>query len=179
MEEYKTKFHRVLFDKDTGNYSIHLLSCDHEYIKVKRRYSNGTLHIYEQCKKCGDFRGGAKSQNGVNMATIPFAITPPHTWEDFKEERTKLIDRLKKAQKRIRDAYYKTPEWTKKRALVMERDGKVCQACQDEPATQVYHLNYRHFKNEPLFDLVAICDRCHTSISKMDKGENYTPIKHD
>lgn len=37
----------------------------------------------------------------------------------------------------------------------------MCEGCLERPATQVHHLHYQRVFDECLFDLVAICDRCH------------------
>lgn len=60
--------------------------------------------------------------------------------------------------------YLKSEKWSKKRDAVMKRDGGICQACLKEPATQVHHKTYKNVFEEPLFDLVAICDKCHKQI---------------
>jgi hypothetical protein len=184
MKEYTdklkdVKFHRVFFNEESGDFKIEVISCEHEYHRVKNRIKGGTWQLRNQCLKCGNFNGNAMPQNEVNMGKVPVSIEPPYTWEEFRDERERLFERLTIAKKKKRDYYYKTKKWGKKRKLVLDRDGHKCRACEDAPATQVHHLTYKHFKNEPLFDLVSICDRCHTSISKMDKGIDYTPIKHD
>lgn len=62
-------------------------------------------------------------------------------------------------------AYLATPEWAFRRGQVLNRDGYRCQArlkgCRGE-ATQVHHLTYRHWRNEPLFDLTSVCSTCRT-----------------
>lgn len=57
--------------------------------------------------------------------------------------------------------YLKSEKWHKKRKLVMERDKGICQSCLSTQATQVHHKSYKNVFDEPLFDLVAICDPCH------------------
>jgi hypothetical protein len=52
----------------------------------------------------------------------------------------------------------------------MERDGDICQSCGVAVATQVHHLTYKHIFEEPLFDLVAICDECHEMVSRRDQA---------
>jgi len=64
--------------------------------------------------------------------------------------------------------YLKSPKWGRKRALVIDRD-MTCQACLVAPAEQVHHLTYAHVFNEPLFELVGICKRCHDKITEMDR----------
>jgi hypothetical protein len=172
------KFHRVFFDEQTGDYKIEVIECQHDYHKVKKTIRGGSIQLRKQCLKCGNMEGQPLPQKGVNLQTTPIAIEIPNTWEDFKNERLLLVDRLEKAKKAIRQKYYDSPEWKVKHKLVLQRDDHKCQACQDKPAVQAHHLTYKHWKNEPLFDLVAVCVECHESIHKTEKGEPFTPIKH-
>lgn len=65
--------------------------------------------------------------------------------------------------------YLKSKEWKTKRLLVLKRDNYVCQSCLKSKATEVHHLTYKHVFNEPLFELVSICNPCHTLITKLDR----------
>jgi 5-methylcytosine-specific restriction endonuclease McrA len=69
--------------------------------------------------------------------------------------------------------YLASPEWEIKRRRVLERDRWICQAglpvC-DVTAEQVHHLTYRHWRNEPLFDLISVCHSCHEAITEMDRA---------
>jgi hypothetical protein len=70
--------------------------------------------------------------------------------------------------------YLDSRAWKRRRSLVLARDQHRCMAvlpgC-EVLATQVHHLTYRHWRNEPLFDLVAVCPPCHIAITAMDRGE--------
>jgi hypothetical protein len=72
-------------------------------------------------------------------------------------------------------AYLETPGWRAKRDAVMARDKKACQANLDgctRTAEQVHHLTYRHWRNEPLFDLVAVCGNCHVVITRLERQDH-------
>lgn len=74
-------------------------------------------------------------------------------------------------------AYLATPDWAVRRSQVLNRDVHRCQACLSGcsgEATQVHHLTYKHWRNEPLFDLVSVCVHCHDLITEMDR-ENRPP----
>lgn len=66
-------------------------------------------------------------------------------------------------------AYLQSSEWQDKRQRVLERDEHVCRGCGLWPATQVHHLTYQRVGHEMLFDLVAICDRCHDKIHATER----------
>jgi hypothetical protein len=60
--------------------------------------------------------------------------------------------------------YLQTPEWKKRWRATRRRDKYICQVCHKNKATQVHHLNYDHWKNEPLDDLISVCRLCHMSL---------------
>jgi hypothetical protein len=60
--------------------------------------------------------------------------------------------------------YLNSPEWRDLRQRVMERAGNLCEGCHRRQATEVHHLTYERFKREMMFDLVAVCRRCHAQI---------------
>ena len=68
--------------------------------------------------------------------------------------------------------YLRSHAWKEKRGKVLRRDGYVCQACLNNEAHQVHHLNYKHWGNEPLFDLISVCKPCHDKITDMDRNGN-------
>jgi 5-methylcytosine-specific restriction endonuclease McrA len=72
------------------------------------------------------------------------------------------------------ERYLASSAWQLRRAAVLLRDKYLCQAGLDQcasKATQVHHLTYRHWRNEPLFDLMSVCGRCHDEITRMERGE--------
>lgn len=65
--------------------------------------------------------------------------------------------------------YLAGPIWREKRRRVLLRDGYFCQACHERNATQVHHNTYRYVGMEPDFDLVAVCESCHDSLTEADR----------
>jgi 5-methylcytosine-specific restriction endonuclease McrA len=63
-----------------------------------------------------------------------------------------------------------SPEWRGIRDLVFRRDGYVCQACLEAPATQVHHTTYRYpLSQTPLWTLYSVCTPCHEQITRMER----------
>jgi hypothetical protein len=63
-----------------------------------------------------------------------------------------------------RESYYLSPQWAARRWLVIQRAGGRCEKCRKASAwLQAHHLTYKHFGNEPLDDLRALCGKCHQS----------------
>lgn len=57
--------------------------------------------------------------------------------------------------------YLKSDKWRQKRFLVLQRDGFKCVRCGSKNRLQVHHKTYRNVFNEPLSDLITLCNRCH------------------
>jgi len=64
------------------------------------------------------------------------------------------------------DAYLASPEWARRRAAVLEREGYLCEGCRKQRATQVHHTHYRSVRDELLFELHALCRDCHERITE-------------
>ena len=71
------------------------------------------------------------------------------------------------------NAYLLSPAWHTKRKRVMLRANGLCEGCGERPAAHVHHLRYPQqcFAGSPewaaqekLFDLRAVCVRCHEEI---------------
>jgi 5-methylcytosine-specific restriction endonuclease McrA len=67
--------------------------------------------------------------------------------------------------------YLKSARWKQKREDVLKRDNYLCQACLKAKATEVHHLSYSHWQDEPLFELVSICHECHKIITAIDQNK--------
>ncbi len=66
--------------------------------------------------------------------------------------------------------YYRTPQWQDFKERVFRRDGYRCQACLQADATQVHHLTYDNWRNERMWQLVAVCLPCHERITEEDRA---------
>jgi hypothetical protein len=61
-------------------------------------------------------------------------------------------------------AYLAGPEWSAKKSHVLARSKHQCEGCGIRPAIQVLHQSYEHAGDEFLFELLALCARCHDQI---------------
>ncbi len=147
---------------------------------VKVIVTGNRIQVRKQCKNCG-YSGG----NSLKMADFDLNILPIR--DDELEQKYNLIASQERSEfndvfEKFRtenytienkhpgyNDYINSEDWKKKRIVVLNRDKHICQSCLSEVATQVHHLNYKHLFNEPLFDLVSVCKRCHDIITKIDK----------
>jgi 5-methylcytosine-specific restriction endonuclease McrA len=60
--------------------------------------------------------------------------------------------------------YLQSSEWKAKRQAVWERESGLCQGCRAEPIEHVHHSTYSHLFDEPLFQLVGLCENCHRKV---------------
>jgi len=61
--------------------------------------------------------------------------------------------------------YMASRAWALKREAVAKRAKGNCERCQDAPVHSIHHFSYAHLGNEPLTDLVAVCETCHRYLS--------------
>ena len=61
--------------------------------------------------------------------------------------------------------YLQSPDWIVRKQLVIRRD-HCCQLCQSTTDLNVHHISYKNLGNEPLSDLVLLCQLCHTKLHK-------------
>lgn len=127
----------------------------------RKTTSNGTHQVVWQCRHCGRDQSSA-----LPLAIIKDVLALPayekgrlnEYWADRIETRN-AIERSEWRQQH--DEYCQTEKWRSLRKRVMERSKGLCEGCRERPATIVHHLTYKHWRNELLFELVAVCEGCH------------------
>jgi len=62
--------------------------------------------------------------------------------------------------------YLKSPEWYALRERVMRRADGFCEICALGQPTQVHHTTYKHVFHEFIWELRAVCDRCHARLHR-------------
>ena len=60
--------------------------------------------------------------------------------------------------------YLKSSEWATKRALIFIRDNYKCQSCSIDTDLNIHHISYKNLGNEPLDELICLCQDCHTAL---------------
>lgn len=176
--------------------------CKHEKRHpVRWILSNGVGRVTLQCVACGD-----KHSTGVRKANYPNFEELPELdeglIEDAKDALQSFREQLREAHQDIAtqfeyrrqemtelqrmaqnaewwakyNSYLRSPKWRSKRDRVLERDAYVCQACLKREADHAHHLTYEHVFNEPLFDLISVCNPCHKELHPhMKEGANGQP----
>lgn len=162
------------------------LSCDHsaETAIRKRIQSNNVAIFCRQCLTCGANLGavGKGSPEVLRLATIDaFDETIRDDWrmqtQLYREEKLRLQQEARDQEQAERHAAYSeyltSPAWKKKRAMVLDRAGDLCEGCGVNRAIQVHHLTYEHVGDEFLWELKAVCRQCH------QKAHPEKDMRHD
>jgi hypothetical protein len=153
-------------------------TCEHEHTEVRRRViKGGAVQYVRQCLRCGEPQGNpiAKAKVLAESGGEPpdfddelneqWKAEYAAGWEDIR----KRFDREAFLKEWYAD-YLRSPEWGRRRAAVMRRANGVCEGCGECPPTEVHHLTYKHVGREFLFELVALCEGCHTRAHQDEEG---------
>ena len=155
-------------------------ACEHTERAVSRKTTKDGRHVYyRQCTRCGDGKVIKKTEAltacGGYAPVSDFNHQLVADWCNRKLERMRQIQREETDQQNAEwweayETYLATDKWKRKRSAVLKRDGFICQACLTRRASQCHHLTYKHVFNEPLFELVAVCEVCHDKITALDRA---------
>lgn len=63
--------------------------------------------------------------------------------------------------------YFQSAEWNAKRLEVLKATNCTCQMCGSKSHLHVHHITYANLGSEPLTDLAAVCQSCHTLIHQV------------
>lgn len=156
-------------------------ACDHKSLTLYyQTCANGTRQYRQRCTACHQIVG----KSALAMAEVAAMKQQAVEWEprlldarrekqdrrakelraSIEQEIYHLWELRKLDRKSEYSQYLLTAKWQSKRQRALERDGFRCQACLIRPATQVHHKTYERIFNEPLFDLVSVCETCHAAL---------------
>lgn len=147
--------------------------CSHEWELRKLTCSNGAVQYKLQCLLCGQgspaiAHSKLTQEQKDNAPAFDPDFQSPAIQQYYKEreEYLRAQDNADSEWQTWYQEYLASRTWQRRRDLVMVRDGRTCQACGGR-ASRVHHLTYKRVGQEPLFDLVAICDSCHRQLHKI------------
>lgn len=147
--------------------------CGSEKATLRQRsYINATITVHLQCDGCG------KSLSGSMKRSEHYFFKDYTQWDgDLQEAGAESYRSQYNEQNEERDAAYrdrqqeyqeiflKSDEWREMRAKVLKRAGLTCEACLGAPATEVHHDGYSFGVAPPMWQLRAICRRCHERVT--------------
>lgn len=162
-----TLFHKEILEFEAGG-------CVHPSTRIVWYTArNGAKHLRMECLSCFELVGTQALPHDQAPPNTPIAdiISRDRIREENKEKCNDIYRRLIARQSKNSaewweryNEYLLSDQWKSIRAKVLARANNTCEGCGDRPAAQVHHLTYDHVFDEFLFELVAVCDRCHTRI---------------
>ncbi|XBQ15175.1 MAG: hypothetical protein ABL308_09425 [Oceanicaulis sp.] len=151
--------------------------CDHPRTELRQGLNRGGSKVVrQQCLVCGELRGNPVKQSPDTQHLNEFDEALRAAYQAEYDARQDEVRRRYVALQASRwkgrsegktyfqqahDSYLASPDWAERRRLVMERANSLCEGCRKERATEVHHLTYRNWREEFLFELVALCGHCH------------------
>jgi len=154
-------------------------ACEHrrEAVRLRKLADDRVVHV-KQCLDCGRPRNVAKAALGPRAAATRewFDEQLRERWdaqvrEFYRQQATYRQGEYQRQQAqestewwRQYTTYLETPEWQRKRALELKRAKGVCEGCGEGLPVEIHHLTYEHVGDEFLWELAAICVKCHDRI---------------
>ena len=132
-------------------------------------FPNSRRQLREQCVDCGRLFGESVAHSraradtpNVDTAALQrsIAATKAH-WQRELEAWQEKRAAEQRARRLRYEQYLQSDEWASRRELVLQRANYLCEGCGLDRATEVHHLSYDHIGQEFLWELVAVCRRCH------------------
>lgn len=87
------------------------------------------------------------------------SLRKPYRLEDVRQRPT-----LARVTPEMKLAYYSLPHWLRVKSDRAARDSHRCVVCLDVDDLRCHHLSYANLFNEPLVDLLTLCDACHERV---------------
>jgi len=154
--------------------------CKHYKTSLVKYSNNGGWAIRRMCSLCYKMIGDFIAQEDCeDIDKLHVIIKEKHdrfhsdNWEKLAK-RLEWLTRLHEEYHKSNwfsehNDYLKSETWQEKREEVLRRDKYLCQACLKRKATEIHHLSYDHWKNEPLYELISVCHECHQAITEIDR----------
>ena len=129
----------------------------------------GGRQLRHQCADCGRLLANHLAHRLATPSTPDVDIAALKRYREREEQQWKDQVRFwdeKRERERVEwfeahSKYLQTDQWQEKRDAVLERENNLCQGCRAALAVHIHHTSYDHWRNELLFELVALCADCH------------------
>ena len=112
-------------------------------------------------------------------------VNQPEYWTEYfrkqraeREKCNKINEqaRIRYEKYRMYDEYMHSEDWLQKRMQRLQMDNFQCQICGTAKNLRVHHITYAHIRNEPMEDLVTLCDECHRKVHENDINTQGHPV---
>lgn len=137
--------------------------CKHcgstEYIIKNWQLKNGGVNKGVYCAKCGHWFKFISNSDEIEGTLV--------SEEDCEQRKSqKKTKRSYKKRKKEYKAYLNSDEWKARRIAKAKQQNYTCERCGKivPVGFHIHHKTYEHFKNEPLSDLMFLCEDCHKEV---------------
>jgi hypothetical protein len=72
-----------------------------------------------------------------------------------------------KSWRKDHSKYLKSNKWKKKRREALDYHGAACASCGATDNLHIHHINYSHWGNEKMTDLIPLCEYHHNLVHKL------------
>ena len=159
--------------------------CKSETATLTRRLIRAAVTVHLQCDQCGRSIGGAQSRQShyawQDYRAWDAVLPVEYSRRDAEERHARSVKEfphlyLTDEEREERQQDYlewcaTSPEWAALREAVVQRAGRLCEACLTAPATTAHHLSYDLGLLPPGWLLKAVCARCHDRIHADKTGQ--------
>lgn len=138
------------------------------YHYVRHKISNGVFTLKKQCVNCNHMLPQAIKRKTVeNFEALPLSVertVSSEKWETIKKFKEYISTMIKKQYADSYAIYRQSKQWRDKRDKAMKRDNYLCQGCLTNKATVAHHTTYDNVGDELLFQLISLCETCHSKV---------------
>lgn len=164
----------------------HFRNCHHDNREIRHKINSiGAKIYYSQCLQCGE-QGNAIAKSTIDSITMERCVpVDDQIGKTLQKARLDAYNREIEALQRVYQQeldhryarYLNSPEWQEKRKRVFIRSHGWCEGCGIKQAEEVHHRNYDHLFDEYLFELLALCRKCHEKIhGREDSHDDEIPF---
>jgi len=179
MFQFDFSASRVFICRDCNLFDIEYFECSHEKYEpypIRLTIVGGRKMIKMYCPDC-KHTFGEILKNKPEYKDIPEGSNEKHHeyWKNIRDQERIKTAELTEGKERLKQIlsqmefsekykqyqkYLLSNKWKNLREVIMKRDHYKCQIC-FKNAEEIHHLTYVHLGNEYLFELVALCKKCH------------------
>ena len=121
----------------------------------------------------------------LNMRRDEVAYWATHSWEPptfelsalLKKRREKGFSLTGQEWRSLRELYDKSKEWNARKTLIYARALGLCEKCKNAPIVSIHHLQYEHYGEEYLDDLLGLCEPCHKLTTEQRRTVNVSQLR--
>ena len=145
---------------------------------VQRTLRNGVVIFVDQCGECGRQMRAHKKQEVKEVSGLwddSISKEWQERWRKEWEAEANKRDQARAEQHKLwwdqYNRYTNSAEWSAIKYKVIRRANRICEGCGENTAWHVHHCTYKNAFAPFMFELVALCEPCHSRYHGRSVGE--------